>query len=88
MLFRSERSDLSNLVWLGLPAVLLQVDELDHSGAGEDPMAALAPDLGEPEGRQQAGQVAEGDVRDVAGENPGEQPIRLHIASEGDALPA
>lgn len=63
----NQRRDLPYLIALGLPtAVVLQIHEFGDAGSGEDPMAAPAADLAEPESFQEPHQISKIYVADIA----------------------
>src|SRR5438874_11119771 len=61
--------NLTHLIALGLPLLVLQVQELSHRRIGEHSMTAAAPDLAEAEGFDETDHVAEVDVGHLAAAN-------------------
>lgn len=76
-----EIDDLPYLVGLGLSARLLDVQELSHTRASEDAMAAAAANFAEAQRLDETNEVEEGDIPNVAAENPPEKLGRPHVAT-------
>src|SRR6266545_1969595 len=76
MVQTDDDGDLSDLVWLGVAVIVLEVDEVDYVAPAVDPMAALPPNLQKPDSKEQPYEVGVGDVGEVPhAEDPGAAPV-------------
>jgi hypothetical protein len=78
--------DLTDLVALGLALLLLEVDQLRSRRPDEHAMAPPAAYLSQAKGNNEAHQITEVDVCDVASEHAVEEARRLHDDDGNDAL--
>src|SRR3990170_7490957 len=76
-----QAEELADLIRLRLPADLLQVEKLGNVGVDEDVVASARPPELEAERLNEPPHVRERDIRQVAANEPREEPPRIHGAT-------